>query len=247
MEQLASAPPPDGSIGALLRAFRHRACLSQEQLAARADLSERTMRNLEPGRVRSPRTHTVRLLADALALTGPERQNWVAAAQGANRRQAQAGPPGAGAPAQLLRRVTVAVLTAHSQHAAMPFSPWVDMEVNGESYQANRDKDAFYYQEVVQWLVDTFLGEDGDRRDPLANPLYADLTGLAPMYIQAGDETLLDDSRRLAGHARTAGVEVRLDIFPGQQHTFQMAAGRAPDADDAIHRMAAWVRPKLGL
>jgi len=132
--------------------------------------------------------------------------------------------------------------------AAMPFSPWVDMEVNGESYQTNRDKDAFYYQEVVQWLVDTFLGEDGDRRDPLVNPLYADLTGLPPIYIQVGgDETLLDDSRRLAEHARTAGVEVSLDIFPGQQHTFQMAAGRAPEADDAIRRMAAWVRPKLGL
>ena len=130
----------------------------------------------------------------------------------------------------------------------MPFSPWVDMEVTGESYQANRDKDAFYYQEVVRWLVDTFLGVDGDRRDPLANPLYADLTGLPPMYIQVGgDETLLDDSRRLAEHARTAGVDVRLDIFPGQQHTFQMAAGRAPEADDAIRRMAAWVRPKLGL
>jgi len=122
------------------------------------------------------------------------------------------------------------------------------MEVTGESYQANRDTDAFYYQEVVQWLVDTFLGEDGDRRDPLANPLCADLAGLAPMYIQVGgDETLLDDSRRLAAHARAAGVDVRLDIFPGQQHTFQMAAGRAPEADDAIRRMAAWVRPRLGL
>ena len=31
------------------------------------------------------------------------------------------------------------------------------------------------------------------------------------------------------------------------EHTFQMAAGRAPEADDAIRRMAAWVRPKLGL
>ena len=50
-----------------------------------------------------------------------------------------------------------------------------------------------------------------------------------------------------AANARTAGVEVRLDIFPEQQHTFQMAAGRAPEADDAIGRMAAWVRPKLGL
>jgi transcriptional regulator with XRE-family HTH domain len=120
MEQLASAPPPDGSFGALLRTFRHRACLSQEQLAARAELSERTVRNLEAGRVRSPRTDTVRLLADALALTGPERQSWVAAAQGANRRQIAAGLPGTGAPAQLPRRVTVAVLTVGAQHASGP-------------------------------------------------------------------------------------------------------------------------------
>ena len=54
MEHLVIAPPP-GSFGTLLRACRHRACLSQEQLAARAELSERTVRNLEAGRVRSPR------------------------------------------------------------------------------------------------------------------------------------------------------------------------------------------------
>jgi epsilon-lactone hydrolase len=40
-------------------------------------------------------------------------------------------------------------------------------------------------------------------------------------------------------------VEARLDVFPDMQHTFQMAAGRAPEADDAIQRMAAWVRPVL--
>jgi acetyl esterase/lipase len=93
-----------------------------------------------------------------------------------------------------------------------------------------------------------YLGNDGDARDPLASPLYADLSGLLPMYIEvAGDETLLDDSRRLAERARAAGVEVRLDVFPGQQHTFQMAAGRAPEADEAIRRLAEWVRPRLGL
>jgi transcriptional regulator with XRE-family HTH domain len=125
MEQPASAPPPDGSFGALVRAFRHRAYLSQEQLAARAGLSERTVRNLEARRVRSPRSDTVRLLADALALTEPERQSWVAAAQGANRRQAQAGPPGAGAPAQLPRRVTVAVLTGDAQDGSGPAIAWL--------------------------------------------------------------------------------------------------------------------------
>jgi acetyl esterase/lipase len=46
----------------------------------------------------------------------------------------------------------------------------------------------------------------GNSRDPLANRLYADLTGLPPIYIQAGgDETLVDDSRRFAAQARGAG------------------------------------------
>ena len=125
MEQLPGAPPPDGSFGALLRAFRHRACLSQEQLAARAERSERAVRNLDAGRVRSPRHDTVNLLADALALTQPERQNWLAAARGANGRQAQARPPDAGGPAQLPWCVIVAVLTAGAQDASGPAITWL--------------------------------------------------------------------------------------------------------------------------
>jgi len=80
---------------------RHRACLSQEQLAERAELSERTVRNLEAGRVRSPRNDTVSLLADALELTEPEREAWLAAARGANGRPTECAIPGAGGPAQL--------------------------------------------------------------------------------------------------------------------------------------------------
>jgi len=98
MEQLVIAPPP-GSFGALLRACRHRVCLSQEQLAARAGVSERTERNLEAGRVRSPRNDTVRLLADALQLGGPERGNWFAAARGVNHQRAGPAAPRSGGPA----------------------------------------------------------------------------------------------------------------------------------------------------
>jgi epsilon-lactone hydrolase len=132
--------------------------------------------------------------------------------------------------------------------AAMPFSPWFDMELTGESYESNRDKDAFFYKEVVQGLVEMLLGEGGNLRDPLANPFHADLSGLPPIYIQAGGaETLLDDARRFAELAGNAGVDVRLEIFPEQQHTFQMAAGRAPEANEAMRKLAEWIRPKLGL
>src|SRR5262249_56095612 len=86
-----------GSLGAFLRACRHRALLSQEQLAARAGLSERTVRDLETGRVRSPRADTVRLLADALRLAGPQRESWFVAARGVSRWRAGRGAGGSGA------------------------------------------------------------------------------------------------------------------------------------------------------
>jgi monoterpene epsilon-lactone hydrolase len=131
--------------------------------------------------------------------------------------------------------------------ATLLISPCVDMAVTGASYTANQDKDPFFKRDVVRGLIRGFLGDGADPRDPRVNPLYADLAGLGPLYIQAGaDETLADDARLLGEHARKAGVEVRLDLFPGMLHTFQMAAGRAPEADDAIRALAGWVRPRLG-
>jgi epsilon-lactone hydrolase len=132
--------------------------------------------------------------------------------------------------------------------AALLISPCVDLETTGESYEANRDSDPFFKRDVVRGIIANFLGEGTDPRDPRANPLYTDLSGLGPLYIQAGEaETLADDARLLDARARKAGVEVRLDIFPDMLHTFQMAAGRAPEADDAIRDLAGWVRPRLGL
>jgi monoterpene epsilon-lactone hydrolase len=131
--------------------------------------------------------------------------------------------------------------------ALLLISPWVDMTVSGDSFDTNASRDGFFHRDVVTELAAMYLA-GRDPRDPEVNPLYADLTGLPPTYIQVGgDETLLDESRMLEKRARDVGVEVRRDVFAEQQHTFQMAAGRAPEADDAIRRFAAWVRPKLEL
>jgi acetyl esterase/lipase len=131
--------------------------------------------------------------------------------------------------------------------ATLLMSPWVDFEVTGETMVSNADTEALFSPQWVKALADGYRGNTS-AQDPYVSPLYADLSGLGPIYIQVGDhEVLLDDSRRLAERARHAGVEVRLDIFPEMQHTFQMMAGRAPEADDAIKRFAEWTRPRLGL
>ncbi len=132
--------------------------------------------------------------------------------------------------------------------ATMPLSPWLDMDACGETFETNRERDVLVSRDVIATMAGTFLGEDGNRNDPLANPLHAELRGLPPMYIQTGaDETLLSDSRDLADLARRSDVQVTLEVVPEMQHVFQFLAGVAPEADAAIARLAKWVRPHLGL
>ena len=132
--------------------------------------------------------------------------------------------------------------------ATMPLSPWLDMEAKGETFITNREKDAIVAREMIQGMAETFLGEGGNREDPLANPLHGDLRNLPPVYIQVGShETLLDDSRALAEALRRADVEVKLDVYPEMQHVFHLLAGVAPEADAAIGQLATWVKPRLGL
>ncbi|HZU13920.1 MAG TPA: tetratricopeptide repeat protein [Chloroflexota bacterium] len=69
----ASAPLRAASFGDLLRHFRRRAGLTQEELAERATLSVRAISDLERGAKQGPHRTTVELLASALALSGEER------------------------------------------------------------------------------------------------------------------------------------------------------------------------------
>jgi acetyl esterase/lipase len=129
--------------------------------------------------------------------------------------------------------------------ATMLISPWIDMEVTGKSLDYNAGKDAIFTKQWIAGMAAAFLNGH-DPRDPAAGPLHADISGFGPIYIHVGgQELLLDDSRMLAKHAQQAAVDVQIDEFPDQQHSFQMAAGLAPEADDAINRFAAWARPKL--
>jgi monoterpene epsilon-lactone hydrolase len=126
-------------------------------------------------------------------------------------------------------------------------SCWTDMTLSGPSVETNRQTDALFggdHPMDLDGMVDIVLGGPGrNRQDPRASPLHGDLTRLPATYLQvSATEMLLDDTLRLADAARDA---VRVDVFAGQQHTFQMAAGRSPVADEAVARIAAWLRDRL--
>src|SRR3954463_16605089 len=69
-------------LAAVLRGHRLRGGLTQEELAGRAAIGVRTVRDLERGRASRPQRTTVELLAAALGLAGADRETFLAAARG---------------------------------------------------------------------------------------------------------------------------------------------------------------------
>lgn len=129
--------------------------------------------------------------------------------------------------------------------AGVCISPWLDMEAKGESMKTRVDRDPWIDPEHIKLGAEMYLGEGGDPRNPLANPLHADLTGLPPLLVQVGDsEVLLDDSTRLAERAKAAGVDVTLEVWDEMVHVFQAFAFMLPEGQQAIDRIGEFVRER---
>ncbi len=130
--------------------------------------------------------------------------------------------------------------------AAVVMSPWIDMEGSGESMVTKEELDPMIRKEWLLRCAADYL-RDGDRRNPRASPLYADLPGLPPILIQVGEnETLLDDAARLAERAKAAGIDVTLEVWDDMIHLWQLLAPMVPEGQQAIDRIGEWVQEKLG-
>lgn len=125
--------------------------------------------------------------------------------------------------------------------AAVLFSPWTDLAVTGPSARENEAKDCFFTRALVRNASRAYLC-GASARNPLASPLYADLTGLPPLLIHAGaDEMLRDDSTRLAARAQEAGVSVEIALWPVVPHVWQMGVGALPEAAQSLDQAAAFL------
>jgi acetyl esterase/lipase len=126
--------------------------------------------------------------------------------------------------------------------AAAVFSPWTDLAATGDSIRSNARRCAMFHGPDIGPSARYYLG-DTDPRNPLASPIYADLSGLPPLLIHVGaDEVLRDDSTRLAERARAAGVSVELKIWPVVPHAWQLASGKIPEARQSLRESAAFLR-----
>jgi len=124
--------------------------------------------------------------------------------------------------------------------AAALFSPWTDLAATGESLRTNDLNCALFRGEKIGPGARYYLGS-ADPVNPLASPLYADLTHLPPMLIHVGkDEVLLNDSTRLAEKARAAGVRVELKIWPVVPHVWQLVP-KMPEARKSLREASSFL------
>src|SRR6201999_1302978 len=129
--------------------------------------------------------------------------------------------------------------------AALAMSPYVDLTLAGTTLETKRKADPLLSREPLQFrFPDYTSGQDAALG--LISPIFADLSGLPPMVIQAGThEVLLDDALRLAQRAATADVEVTIDITPGVPHVFQAYHAILDEATAALDRAGRLLSAQL--
>ena len=125
---------------------------------------------------------------------------------------------------------------------AIPISPWTDLDGRGAWRDADPAGDPICDVAALSDFAADYM-KDGDLHDPLASPVFGDLTGLPPLLIQVGStEILLSDATRLADRAMGAGVDTTLEVEDGAPHVWHHAVPLLPEAMAAIDRIGTFVQ-----
>jgi acetyl esterase/lipase len=120
------------------------------------------------------------------------------------------------------------------------FSPWTDMTSSGDSYHANEVLDPILDNDYIKRAANCYLGQ-ACATDPFVSPIFADLRGFPPVYIQVGtNEILYDDSYSLYTKLLKDNVYAKLDTFQGMWHVFQMSPIKV--AREAFEKVAEFIK-----
>ncbi|MCK9923958.1 alpha/beta hydrolase [Frankia sp. AgPm24] len=100
--------------------------------------------------------------------------------------------------------------------ALVLLTPEVDLTESGDTFHTNRE-----FDNVLSSLreVNLLYADGHDLSDPLLSPLFADLTGFPPTFLQSGTRDLfLSNTVRLHRRLRAVGVDAELHVFEAMPH-----------------------------
>lgn len=128
--------------------------------------------------------------------------------------------------------------------AAACLSPATDMT---EREEIRRGFDPILHPKALISFRASYIANH-DPAEPLLSPIYADLQGLPPLLIHAGeDEILCGDCVRMAEVAQQAGVETRVEVYPRMWHVWQLNFAEVPEGAAALEDIAQFLAAHLGV
>ena len=128
--------------------------------------------------------------------------------------------------------------------AAVAISPWTDLTCSGESYKT---KNKVSVAPLNSWKVFSkhYVGENNPE-NPLISPIFGDLEGLPPIFINAGtDDELFDDVRSFVEKALAAGVNATFRAGESQVHCYPLLAPFFPEATKAMDEIFGFIKKHL--
>jgi acetyl esterase/lipase len=142
-----------------------------------------------------------------------------------------------------------AALLLHLRDSGEPFpaaagiiSGLLDCTFSDPAATEYAQRDPFLRLADVKMMAMHYAGAENPAH-PLLSPVFADLHGLPPLLIYAGEhECLYPDAVRIAAQAEAAGVDVTLRVWAGMLHAFPIFAGFVPEGRQALTEMGAFLR-----
>lgn len=147
--------------------------------------------------------------------------------------------------------LTLAILLALKEKnikhpsAAVAISPWTDLTCSSDSYKT---KNKVSIAPKDSWFVFSkhYVGNYSAEL-PLISPLFGDLRGLPPIFINSGeDDELFEDGEKFAIKAKEAGVEVVFSPGKGMVHCYSLLAPFFKEATEAMQEIVKFIHLKIG-
>jgi monoterpene epsilon-lactone hydrolase len=130
--------------------------------------------------------------------------------------------------------------------AIICMSPWADLAKKGQSYTYNYEIDPVFGKHSEDKhggsMLTTIYAGDTSLCDSRLSPVYADFRGFPPMLLQTGShEMLLSDSETIYKKAAESGVDVRLSVYHGMFHDFQLYGSYFPESKAAWNEIRNFI------
>jgi monoterpene epsilon-lactone hydrolase len=129
---------------------------------------------------------------------------------------------------------------------AVTLSPGANCHPDPDETALRDPTDAMLSADIIRNVVDVYVPDPADRKNPYASPVDGEYTGLPPLMITVSNEEILyGDALKVRAAAEKAAVPVEWLERKGVYHVWPVMVPFVPEARQDLKRILAFIRRQL--